>query len=273
MYKQLDNEFFDDDDNKHIKLIRPKKHEREQYTKYQVFNNGIIECDLFIMPEFNKYNYFIAFIDIRTRQMFVLPLKTKDKKTIRNAFEKALTYYKKIRFIYCDAGAEFDNDEIKEFCRENDIFLRISRANRNANSVVEAYGGIVKKYLNEILSVKSLQDKRYVLNWVNQIDDVVRAINKYNKTVYPKEFYETEWVLPSDDDYKVGQKVHVIIDQPKGLLNNKKLHGTLRYGDLHFEKTPRKITQVLISNKGGIRYLVEGINNASFMKKELLPVD
>jgi len=275
MYKQLDEEFFDKkNDNKYIRLVRPKKHEREAYTRYRVFANGIIETDLFVMPEFNKYNYFLAFIDIRTRQMFVLPLKVKDKKTIRGAFEKALIYYKKIRFIYCDPGAEFNNDEIKAFCKENDIFLRISRVNRNANSVVEAYGGIVKKYLLEILSVKSLQDKRYILNWVEPLDDVVRAINKYNKTQFPKEYYETEWIVQNDKkgDYKVGQLVHPIIDAPKGLLNDKRLHGSLRYGDLHFEKEPRKIEQVLPSNKGTpVRYLIEGINNASYMKKELLP--
>lgn len=271
MFKKLDEKFLKPIDTKDdLKLVRAK-HGKNPESMYQIDAKGVIEMDLFTMPMFQGYNYFALFVDIYTRQLYYWISKKKTADILLQALKKAIQFYGKVEYIYADGGGEFKNNKIMKYCEDEDIPIRYSMTNRNANSMVEAYGGIIKKYLNEISAVESLKTKKYDLDWVNEIDAIVIEINKHNKTIFPKPMYEAEeWAIPTKTSPKLGELYHLKIDQPKGLLNNKKLHGNMRYGDLHFEKEPRKIVGILPSNAGAVRYLLEGIPDTSFNEKELL---
>jgi hypothetical protein len=56
-------------------------------------------------------------------------------------------------------------------------------------------------------------------------------------------------------------------------VTDKKLHGGFRHGDLRYSKELYKINKVLLINQQPIRYMVEGIKNASYTRDELLLAD
>lgn len=271
MFKRLSEKFLKPvDTNDQLKLVRPKMGRFEE-SRYQVDGKGIIEMDLFMMPAYHGYKYYALFVDIYTRQLFVWTLKDKSAKSLLNAVEKSIQFYGTVHYFFADGGGEFKNNAIINFLEEKKIPIRYSMTNRNANSIVEAYGGIIKKFLNELTAVESLKKKEYDLNWVDDIEEIVREINKINKENFPKPMFEQEWSVPNPKGPQLGEMWHVKIDQPRGLLNNKKLHGdSMRYGDLHFSLQPKEIVGILPRNDGPTRYLVSGIPETSFSEKELI---
>jgi len=267
MFKKLDSKILDNDTN--VKLLRGSTKPDPDST-YQVYSKGIIECDLFEMPAFNKYRYYVLFVDIKTRQIFFDIMKEKDGFSMSKIIEKAIIYFKEFIRLYSDQGSEFNNNYVKKVCIDNNIHQVLSITNRNASSVVEAYGGIVKKYLNEYISIKSLKTNKYMLNWPKKIKHVVDEINSHNKKIFPKPFKDDNYDVIKSTDPKVGDDVHLKVDQPRGLLNNKKLHGKTRHGDLHFSRNTYKIDNIQNRGNGPIRFGLGGIHNATFKRHEII---
>ena len=70
--------------------------------------------------------------------------------------------------------------------------------------------------------------------------------------------------------YKVGDRVHHVIDRPQNASGQKQIGG-FRMGDHRFSTNKRAITQVLLfpGNDIPYRYMLEGIKRASYSKHEL----
>ena len=69
---------------------------------------------------------------------------------------------------------------------------------------------------------------------------------------------------------EVGTKVRVVLDYPSDVHGNR-LHGKFRAGDRRFSLKPHVVENVLMFPNQPIRYVIDGIQNNTFSKAELLP--
>ena len=70
--------------------------------------------------------------------------------------------------------------------------------------------------------------------------------------------------------FKVGQMVNVLYEEPHAMTGKKQPSKNFRMGDLRLEKKKRKVLKVLYySGPVKYRYLIEGLNNASYTEEEI----
>jgi hypothetical protein len=68
---------------------------------------------------------------------------------------------------------------------------------------------------------------------------------------------------------KVGDRVHVMLDISKGLWNDKKLHGSFRYGDLHFSRETYIVQKLILRpNDREIRYKININQQHTYKRSE-----
>ena len=73
--------------------------------------------------------------------------------------------------------------------------------------------------------------------------------------------------------YKIGDLVNVLYSEPHDMTNKKQNTKEFRMADLRLEKKKRKITKVLyFSGPVPYRYLVEGLDRASYTEQEIKQV-
>jgi hypothetical protein len=173
-----------------------------------------------------------------------------------------------------DKGGEFTSKLIKKYLDDNNIPHQYGMTNRRFNGIVEYYIGVVKKFTLQKLSLVSLKKNDYVLDWTDIAQEVIEEINKYNKKNYPKPFIDNydNYVPTKHDNLKIGDMVHVKLDFPKTLFNEKRMHGDyFRHGDLHFSKEKYKVEKIILRpHDRNLRYHVEGFPQTSFLRDELL---
>lgn len=252
-------------DESMIKLLRDEG-KKEPDNKVQVYSRGIIQVDLFTMPTYNNVKYFILYVDIKDNDVFGMTLTDKTASTVAKTLERAIIYFKQFSMLQSDPGAEFKNKEFETICKNNNIEQIFSLTNRNASSVVEGLGGFIKSYLNEYMSVKSMKVGRYALDWTSKFDQILEIVRKHKKF---KPFKADNYDTIKSNDPKVSDSVHVRIDQPRGLLNNAKLHGGFRTGDLKFTKEKHKVVGIENRGNGPLRFKVEGYKHTTFNRNQL----
>lgn len=262
-----------DRDSHEFKMTQPPK--ITEHSKYMIFTRGKCQMDLMEFPEYDGFRYVLNVVDIFTRKCDCGRMKTKTAEEV--ALQLGYILHRKIigeiTSIYCDQGPEFINRTVEEVCKNNNIVLRATKpARKNQNSIIEHVNGIFKQLVMHKLSMETLREQRECRDWVSYVMPVRDLINETVVKKYPKIY---DWLnmvptLPKDNlIYPIGCYVHVIKDKPEGFLGQKQLRW--RHGDLRYEKEPRKITAVLFNVNNPVRYLVDGISNASYLFDELLP--
>ena len=72
-------------------------------------------------------------------------------------------------------------------------------------------------------------------------------------------------------DLKVGDYVHVKLEEPRDTITNEKFNAKkFRNGDLRYSREVHKIVDIKILNNQPVRFVLEGIGNATFMRYELV---
>jgi len=101
-------------------------------------------CSLGCLPDLNRY--FLLVMDKGTEYFVSFPTKTR-------AFPLALLKQfvtftgRKIRYLRIDGAQEFQSDEIKEYCADNDVVLQLVVSyNRTMQARVEGVIGCVKQH-------------------------------------------------------------------------------------------------------------------------------
>ena len=67
---------------------------------------------------------------------------------------------------------------------------------------------------------------------------------------------------------KYGTQVRVVLDYPKD-IKGKRLYGKFRKSDMRWERTPRKITKIVLKAGQPPLYKVSGIGNALYTREQL----
>jgi hypothetical protein len=164
---------------------------------------------------------------------------------------------------------------------------------------------------NGIMNAKEAETGKQSKAWTHAIDKVREVLNKYRRkrgVKLPKDITQYEYPIfdntepkikfkikktkggdlqedieahPTDAQtytqrkpkYKIGDLVNVLYSEPYAMSGKKQNTKEFRMGDLRLEKKKRKITKVLyFSGPVPYRYLVEGLDRASYSEQEIKQV-
>lgn len=263
-----------------------KLHSREKtFTKIKnniprEANYNLMADVLFLPTDKNGYKYLLVVVDLATNAFDIEPMKTKDAPTALTATKKIFKrkYVKKpYASIRTDAGTEFQG-VFHKWLYDESIFHSVAKEGRhkqlaNVESLNRTLGRLFNGYMNtiEIETKKSYREWTKVVPIIREKLNKIRYMKPGNSVTYdyPVQSYSVE------PKYKVGDIVHVKLDEPENALGEKQPTKKFRMGDIRYDSTPRKITKVLYYTGGDspYRYLVTGIKRTSYSEKELIPAE
>ena len=131
-------------------------------------------ADLSTWSRSNKgYRYILSVIDVFSKYVWVIPLKTKAASEVVRAF-KSITNRYKPKMLWTDQGGEFYNSRMSKWMKDNNIMIYSTYGDSKA-SVIERFHRTLK---NKIWQRFTKNNNR---KWINILDDL---INEYNNTTH-----------------------------------------------------------------------------------------
>ena len=278
MYKRLQESIGVDNKNDNLKLLKAPKETNEGSFK-PLREGAIAQTDLTYWPNDDGYLYLLTIVDTVSRAIDAEPLRTKSSVAIRNAFNKifARNYIKPtFKILQCDPGSEFQNGMIRSYFNGKNISIRYGRTGRhNAQAIIEYYNGVIGKVVGNKMSLSEIETSKVNKRWRRDIPKLIQTLNEeFKKEEKPLQDFLGDVKKPNYKEgkklLKVGDMVHVKLEQPANIVTEKRFTGRWRVGDLRWTKTKKKIVNVLLLPNSYPRYVVEGLPHSSFSRSELL---
>ena len=132
--------------------------------------------DLAKLSSYNKgFKYLLTCIDVLSRYTWVVPLKDKTEKTLKDAFQVIFKSGRRPIRLQTDKGTEFTNRVFQKFLKEHDVHFFITYNEETKASIVER--------LNRTLKIKMWKyfTHRETLTYVEVLSEMVAS---YNHTVH-----------------------------------------------------------------------------------------
>jgi len=240
-------------------------------------------ADLLFLPEATigkkKYPYCLVVVDLASDEFDIEPVSNKEPQTILDAFKsinkrKYIKVDDKSATLATDGGNEFKGVFAKWLYDES-IFHKITFPNRhtqlsNINYLTRQLGKLFNLYMNS----RERETGKVYKNWTDIIDNVREVLNEHRKKKLPKDLSTYEGpivdIKAPPNKYKVGDIVIRKLDTPENALGVQQ-SGQFREGDVRWSQ-PQKIERVLYYPPPiNYRYMLSGINNASFTEAQLKP--
>lgn len=157
------------------------KNSRKRFLRNRIYVSQVDEqweADLVDMQEFstknNGFKYILTVIDILSKYLWAIPIKSKNSKNIVLAFDNIFKTRKPLK-IKTDKGREFENNEFKNLCVKNNINFFTSQDKKIKCSIVER--------VNRTLKNKMF--KYFTANGTRKYIDVLQnLVNSYNNKVH-----------------------------------------------------------------------------------------
>lgn len=273
--------------------LDPKSFEMKRVIKPPVLEKAHI---LTIMPktvyqadlqEWNNdkgYRYLLVVVDIVSKAIDIEPLKSKTAQDVKVGFmmifKRNIIKANDIEVLYVDEGSEFKNEIVKKFMKDNKIVLRFTVAGRKRqNSVVEAYNGVISKLLAIKTTVEqqlALKNKNMVIQreWVQYIPKIRKLLNEKIVRYKPISYFFKAPIFTNKKLIPIGTEVLIPYEKPKD-VNDNRLTGNFRIGDMRFSETKYEVDNILISPSAPVRYIVKnketGVRkvNVAYLRDEL----
>ena len=151
---------------------------RRHYKRNRVIVGGIDELwqmDLAdmqaIATDNDGYRYLLVCIDVFSKFVWVIPLKTKTGPALVTAFKKILESGRKPQKIQTDQGTEFFNKHFKDLMKEEEIQL-YNTYNETKASVVERVIRTLKTRMWRYFTAKK------TMRYIDVLQDLVDSYNK-----------------------------------------------------------------------------------------------
>jgi len=235
------------------------------------------QADLLMMPETKKKNkYILVVVDLWSDEIDCRPLKSKTQLEVLTALKDIFKgkYLKKpYATIRTDNGLEFKGAVQNYFYNESILHTTSLPHRHRQLGSVENVNKLLGRFLNNYMNMKENKTGKVYKDWDDILDELVKDLNAIRKIPDQNPYsYEYAPVIDETPKYKVGDVVYRKLDAPKNALNNEE-YGKFRVGDYRWDvKEPKKIINVYYYPKN-VRYKLEGINNATYTKEELLPAN
>jgi hypothetical protein len=228
--------------------------------------------------------------------MDIEPLKAHSSEAVLNAtkkiFERGILKLPKAS-MRTDAGTEFQGVYHK-FLHDHDIMHKISLPDRHKQTGnVERLNKELSRIIMGHLDTLDQKNGNVNTNWLDLVPRIREELNKVRKKKLPEgktmdypsfdpsktvtktitknkkkiKVIQTEFV---EAQYKIGDRVHHILDRPENARGEKQIGG-FRMGDHRWSTEKKRIERVLLypGLQVQYRYILEGITQASFTRYEL----
>ena len=254
-----------------------KKFPRNPYTVNNLMD--VWECDLIVVPNLARYNdsyrYILSAIDVFSKYLHLVPLKSKTGKAVAEAFGSILTRYSKRRplTVQTDKGKEFLNKPFRDMLRREGIEHRTCKNPDVKCAVVERAHRTIRDKLYKYFSYK---------NTYRYIDVLEKFVDAYNNTVH-----RTTGMAPAkvgdSDVLKIWRRMNNIktrVVKPKYSVGQ---HVRISKEKMHFAKGAEqnysteifRVTKVIKRRPRPV-YELQDLNNTpidgQFYQEELVPV-
>jgi len=207
-------------------LMRPR---RVHFPKQKTIAAGFmtdVSVDLADLSSLSRsnggYKYILLAIDVLSKRIFVVPLRSKKSEEMVRGFEQLIEQIDretgiKPFSIYSDLGTEFRNKQLKEFFEREDIQKHQASSTFNKAWVAERAIQNLKQRLYRYFS----QNKR--LNWIDVLQKIADGINHSKSRVHG--------MRPVDVNFKNAQQVWKTIYGDEFSTKKRKTHPKFKKGD------------------------------------------
>ena len=258
------------DENSLLKnLTRKPKKEPRNVIPYSIASKmySTEQIDTLYLPNDRGYKYLLVIVDIATRKCDCEPMKTRDAKTAMKALETIFKrgILKRPKRLEVDSGSEFKGEFEKHFKKFCKIFRKEIGRHRQ-QSVVEYKNQQIGKILNARMTAEEINNDNTSRHWVDIIPQVVKLVNEE----FSHPVKENDMALPiRTDEYSknilpIGTKVRVQLDNPIDYVDEKRLHGKFRTGDIRWTKKIGTITRFFLRPNQPVMYQVDNNNNVAY---------
>jgi hypothetical protein len=259
-----------------------KPHKPKGFTK--VYDNIPHEknynfmCDLLSLPTAKGgFKYCFVIVDLATKAFDIEAMKTKSAKATLDAMKavfKRGILKKPESSISTDAGPEFEG-EFHKYCYDNSIYQKVGLPDRHTQQApVESLNKQLGRLFNGYMNSKEEETGTTYHDWTDVVGVIRTELNEFRK-IDPENSVNTDYKFVDTSKppkYKVGDVVHRLLETPRDALGHAQNTKAFRAGDVVWEKEPRKITELLyFAGKVPYRYMLEGIDKASFTEAQLKP--
>jgi hypothetical protein len=231
-------------------------------------------ADLLFLPHYRGYKYLLVVVDNWSNEIEFEHIKTKTAVVVLRAFKKIINrefMNKPKASIRVDAGTEFQG-VFKDYMFEEDILLRVAltgrhKQNAKAETAIKLISFLIINYLN----IKEIELQRNYRNWIELLPPLRTKLNELRKRPdedpYTKFYKGVIFKLPK---FNIGDNVVHLIEKPVDALNNKQSSENRRVGDYIYSYHKPKLIVKILYYSNNVRYMLDGIKNASFTEDELL---
>lgn len=272
-------------EHKDWSYVLPKKIKQTDHF-YSIYLNAY-QADLAYMPNEirgnNGYEYLFVIVNMASGYVDAEPQHTRTANETASSLQKIInrkaeTIVYDIKQLRTDSGGEFQG-AFKLVCEENGIKLEYSSPRiKNQMAYAENAVGLVSRYLHYKMAYESVGQEERNKIWKRYVQVVVKAINTYKKKNFDltsKMQYVFNQSVNLENYYNsipVGTYVYPKFMQPYDIFKDRKIWNRNRYGTIRYDyRQPRKIEEVFIIPGRPIRYKLEGINDHTYTKEELVP--
>ena len=155
---------------------------RRRFPRRQVVVYGIDhqwQADLVDLAKLCSYNkgfkYLLTCIDVLSRYAWVVPLKDKTGKTLKDAFHVIFKSGRRPIRLQTDKGTEFTNRVFQKFLKEHDVHFYTTYNEETKASIVERFNRTLKTKMWKYFA------HRETLTYVEVLSEMVAS---YNHTVH-----------------------------------------------------------------------------------------
>ena len=154
-------------------IYTPSKGKAKEIKSSMTTPNKILAMDLVNMEKFEVrgFKYLLNCIDMSTRFIYSVALKSKEENEVLKGFKKIFNK-SKIRAVRSDNGSEFINKKFKDFLEKNDIKQILGEAGKpQSNGMIERANATIKELIEKSIEINENFD------WVKNLDKLINNIN------------------------------------------------------------------------------------------------
>ena len=231
------SDFYDNEITNELTKKQNKKVEHGHMVSY--FVNELWLLDIIDMVKYNLFNrgykYILLAVDVFSRKVFAVPLKSKDIPHVLEGF-KELTKHEKPRSILSDHEPAFIGNEFYEYLKKQEIVLNVNKLGDHRAL------GILDNFVKKLRTIfTKLFLKNNSTKWIDSINSI---INHHNKS----EHSSLDGISPNDATTKKHYEHILDINIDKNTKNKivsdlevgDKVRKNLLYNDKYAKRTDQK---------------------------------
>jgi hypothetical protein len=230
------------------------------------------QVDTLYLPEDDGYKYLLVVVDVATRMCDAEPMKTRDAKTTKNTLTKIYKrgIVKKPMRIEVDDGTEFKGDFEAHFKKFFKILRKMTGRHRQ-QSLVETKNQQIGKILNQRMLAEEINNDDTSKNWTDVLPKVIELLNKHfsHKAVRGNPDLPIKTDDFSKEILEEGTRVRVQLDNPVSYVDDKRLNGRFRTGDIRWSKKISVITRFYLRPNQPVMYQVDNDDTVAYTKYQL----